>query len=175
MSHPLTSGKQFDALVQSDFQGPRLCHPSVRAGFSHGFGGAISGRRRPLLSLRPPICHQMPERSFELLGFPWAVCHRCSGIYLGVLLAAVFYTAIPRRLTSHEMRRYWVAAATAPLLMDVGLTAAGVWNNAPLSRLCTGFLFGSMLSSLLVPAFSEFLQPWNLSRCRTTEIQGGAW
>src|SRR6266487_3566794 len=94
-----------------------------------------------------PICHQMPERSFELLGFPWAVCHRCSGIYLGVLFAAVFYTAIPRRLTSHETRRYWVVAATATLVVDVGLTAAGVWDNVPLSRLCTGFLFGAMLSS----------------------------
>ena len=121
-----------------------------------------------------PICHQMPERSFELLGFPWAVCHRCSGIYLGVLFAAIFYTAIPRRLTSDETRRYWVVAATAPLVVDVGLTAAGVWDNVPLSRLCTGFLFGAMLSSLLVLALSELFEPWNLPRCNTAQTQGGA-
>ncbi|SRR6266508_4665206 len=120
-----------------------------------------------------PICHQMPGRSFELLGFPWAVCHRCSGIYLGVLFAAVFYTAIPHRLTSHDMRRHWVVAAMAPLIIDVGLTAAGVWNNVPLSRLGTGFLFGAMISSLLVPALSELLDPWNLPRCCAAETQGG--
>ncbi len=168
LSNPIFKARVFIILLSGLGFLMVLGAPSLAAG-GHFFLSAL------VYTVFSPICHQMPERSFELLGFPWAVCHRCCGIYLGVLLAAVFYTAIPRRLTSHEMRRYWVAAATAPLLMDVGLTAAGVWNNAPLSRLCTGFLFGSMLSSLLVPAFSEFLQPWNLSRCRTTEIQGGAW
>ena len=33
------------------------------------------------------FCHQSPERSFALAGLPLAVCHRCSGIYLGLFAA----------------------------------------------------------------------------------------
>jgi uncharacterized membrane protein len=34
------------------------------------------------------FCHQQPERSFLLGGFPLAVCARCAGIYVGLLLSA---------------------------------------------------------------------------------------
>ncbi len=37
-----------------------------------------------------PACHQLPARSFAILGYPWGVCQRCAGIYLGLLAAALF-------------------------------------------------------------------------------------
>ena len=166
LSSPIANARVFVILLSGLPFLMVLGGPSLAAG-GHFFLSAL------VYTAFSPICHQMPERSFELLGFPWAVCHRCSGIYLGVLLAAVFYTAIPHRLTAHDMRRHWVVAAAAPLVIDVGLTAAGVWDNVPLSRLSTGFLFGAMLSSLLVPALSEPLDPWNLPRCCAAETQGG--
>ncbi len=122
-----------------------------------------------------PICHQIRERSFFLLDHPWAVCQRCSGIYLGILAASLFQTAIPISLVQDEKRRYWVLVATAPLLVDVVLASSGLWSSTPLIRFFTGFLFGSMIASLLIPAITEFLLecPWRQARQQISGVEGG--
>jgi uncharacterized membrane protein len=107
--------------------------------------------------LLSPACHQIPERSFRLLGYPWAACHRCSGIYLGLFVATLFASGIPSALGSCTRRRARVALGTLPLLMDALLPFTGIWTNTPWSRFATGFVFGAMLSSLLVPGVSELL------------------
>jgi hypothetical protein len=35
------------------------------------------------------ICHQRPERSFQLFAVPMPVCARCTGIYVGAALMAI--------------------------------------------------------------------------------------
>lgn len=35
------------------------------------------------------VCHQIPERSFQLMMMPLPVCARCTGIYAGAAAAAV--------------------------------------------------------------------------------------
>lgn len=35
------------------------------------------------------VCHQQPDRSFWILGYPVALCCRCYGFYLGVVLSAL--------------------------------------------------------------------------------------
>ena len=52
----------------------------------------------------------MPERSFALMGLALAVCHRCSGIYLGLLPGLADdtirgYTVRPRRAAAGSWRR----------------------------------------------------------------------
>ena len=110
--------------------------------------------------LLSPACHQNPDRSFFLLGHPWAVCHRCSGIYLGLFWAAVFSSRLPSAPGSCSQRRTRVALGTLPILVDSLLPFTGMWTNTPWSRFATGFAFGVMLSSLLVPGVSELF-----SRC----------
>src|SRR6056297_1218175 len=51
--------------VLPPFVGPDAEH-ALRVGFQH-------------------LCHQLPGRSFEVGGVPLAVCHRCVGIYAGLL------------------------------------------------------------------------------------------
>src|SRR5438128_2972039 len=34
------------------------------------------------------VCHQLPDRSFQLWAVPMPVCARCTGIYVGAALAA---------------------------------------------------------------------------------------
>src|ERR1041384_3751425 len=62
------------------------------------------------------VCHQLPERSFHLLGFPLAVCARCTGIYLGALTGLLLYPSV-RRLKDETMpARWWLVAAAVPVL-----------------------------------------------------------
>jgi uncharacterized membrane protein len=102
-----------------------------------------------------PICHQLPARSFALLGFPLAVCHRCFGIYLGLFLGSLIPNPWMHR--SPAIRRYWVLAATAPLALDALLPCCGLWVNTGVSRFVTGLCFGIPIASLLVRGIGEFI------------------
>jgi uncharacterized membrane protein len=107
-----------------------------------------------------PVCHQISARSFELLGLPLAVCHRCFGIYLGLFLGSLIRNPWMHR--SPRTRRRWVLAAIAPLAFDALLPWSGLWDNTPASRFATGLLFGIPIASLLVRGIEEFLMdaPW---------------
>jgi len=108
-----------------------------------------------LYALFSPVCHQIPARSFAIFGHPWAVCHRCSGIYFGLLLGSLVPFAWNSILQSPRLRRLWVICGVAPLLIDAMLQFSGIWANTPVSRCLTGLLFGAMLSSLVLPALAE--------------------
>jgi uncharacterized membrane protein len=101
------------------------------------------------------VCHQIPERSFVLAGFPFAVCHRCSGIYLGFIAGSLMKNPFIYR--SRRIRCSWIFASIAPLVLDVSLPFAGIAESTPLSRFTTGFLFGTMLSSLFLHGVRELL------------------
>jgi len=100
-----------------------------------------------------PVCHQAPERSFAIWGYSLAVCHRCSGIYLGFLLGSLI--DLPWVHKSPRARRCWTLAAILPLVIDVLAPYSGIWTNTYLSRFATGFVFGILISSLLVRGLAE--------------------
>lgn len=107
-----------------------------------------------------PVCHQMPDRSFAILGFPLAVCHRCLGIYLGLLAGSLI--PIPWMHRSPATRRLWLLWAMAPIALDALLPWCGLWVNTGVSRFVTGLCFGIPAASLLVHALAEFFHeaPW---------------
>ena len=91
-----------------------------------------------------PICHQIPERSFHLFGEPLAVCHRCTGLYLGFTLGVAAWPLLPglsARLAAHPRR---IAFFALPLAID--------WlaDNSAASRFATG----------MIAAFPVGLLPW---------------
>jgi uncharacterized membrane protein len=102
-----------------------------------------------------PICHQAPERSFEIFGYSLAVCHRCSGIYLGFLMGSLVHLSWIHR--SPRTRRYWTLAAILPLVFDALAPYSGFWTNTFFSRFSTGLIFGILISSLLVCGLAEWL------------------
>ena len=106
------------------------------------------------------VCHQIPERSFALSGLPLALCHRCFGICLGLSLGSILRNPFKHR--GLAARRFFLLAATVPLLLDALLPFTGLWTGTPLSRFLTGLLFGSLTSSLLVSGIAELLDeaPW---------------
>lgn len=119
-----------------------------------------------------PVCHQIPERSFSLYGFPLAVCHRCAGIYLGLFLGSFFeYHSLH---SSPRIRKVWILAASMPLLLGVLLSSTGLWTGSALSRFSTGLLFGIMLSSILVRAVAELLLKLRADgHLRDSHLKGG--
>ncbi|NOT60769.1 MAG: DUF2085 domain-containing protein [Acidobacteria bacterium] len=86
------------------------------------------------------VCHQLPERSFSVQGFPLPVCVRCTGIYVGFALGWLLSVRWPR------MPRRWLIAAFLPLASDWFLGVAGWWPNTPTSRTLTGALAGGALA-----------------------------
>ena len=123
-----------------------------------------------------PVCHQFPHRSFFLDGLPWAVCHRCAGIYLGLFAGSLLPARWCASSLPVELRRRWALAASAPLVLDALLPYAGLWTNTPASRFATGSLFGVMLMTLLIPGATEVFRALRVRPrgcAQPTEIQGG--
>jgi uncharacterized membrane protein len=104
-----------------------------------------------------PICHQNPGRSFALAGFSWAVCQRCTGIYFGFFAASLLPTYDRWTARIRQTRRILVLIATAPLLLDALLPVIGIWENIPATRFASGFLFGAVISMLLLEGITELL------------------
>jgi uncharacterized membrane protein len=118
------------------------------------------------------ICHQDAERSFAILGFPWAVCQRCAGIYFGLFLSLFVSPQYYRKLNaSPVVRKYWVLIAATPIVTDGTLSLLGIWRGLPVTRFATGFLFGVMLTTLLVPGIAEFIDTY--PRRKEAAIAGG--
>jgi uncharacterized membrane protein len=101
------------------------------------------------------FCHQIPDRSFFLLGHPLAVCHRCFGLYLGFFFGSFIH--IPFLYRSLLSRRLCVASACLPVLLDVILTRCGLWHSTGISRFLMGLVFGCLISPLLAQGMAEFL------------------
>jgi len=133
---------------------------------AHGRGGAAA----VFYLFFSGVCHQDPERSFLLCGHALAVCHRCTGIYLGLFLASALARPCPRWPTRNR-----VLAAGLPLLLDTLLPYAGLWHSTPLSRFATGLLFGTLTAPLLVRGVTEWLQeiPWRRSSIHGPQFKGG--
>ena len=118
-----------------------------------------------------PVCHQLPARSFKLMGACWAVCQRCSGIYVG-LFAGSFLPCINRVIPPKPRKLVFVA--TALLTLDALLPLIGIWNSTTVTRFVTGLFFGTMLSMLLLAGMTEFLRERVRQRkpFRSSSIEG---
>lgn len=103
------------------------------------------------------VCHQMPERSFELRDFPLAVCARCFGLYAGFAAGALLYPAA-RRLSDPPPHRRWLLLALVPTALDFGLDFGGWWSNTHASRAWTGALLGAVSAFYVVPGLLDLFR-----------------
>lgn len=87
-----------------------------------------------------PLCHQMAERSWTVLGYPLAVCTRCFGFYCGVLGA--FWVA-PKFFGAG----FW--AAIGLTIATVVLETASILVVPPGIRFLTGAWLGLVMASAL--------------------------
>ncbi|HLM00193.1 MAG TPA: DUF2085 domain-containing protein, partial [Pyrinomonadaceae bacterium] len=99
--------------------------------------GGLKGFSNPVYTFFSYVCHQIPERSFHALGFPFAVCSRCFGFYFGFLLglgAFPFFRALDE---AEPFRRFWLFLAIIPTGIDWSLGFFGIWENTHASRSVT--------------------------------------
>lgn len=68
------------------------------------------------------VCHQFPERSFDINDLHFLVCSRCSGIYFGAIPA--FFIPI-RLLLKYDLKTLFGLAILA-ILIDVGIEYFGL-------------------------------------------------
>ena len=96
-------------------------------------------------------CHQIPERSFQVSGFPLAVCARCFGLYAGAA-AGIFLYPLARSLKRRDTpSRGWLLAAALPTTIDFALGFFGIWENTHTSRFVTASLLGVVVAFYIVP------------------------
>jgi uncharacterized membrane protein len=112
-------------------------------------------------SLAPPlykafshVCHQFPDRSFSLAGHPFAVCIRCTLIYVGFVASLLFYPYLSRRKNLLPDVRI-LLLAFVPMAIDGMLQLLGLSQSTTLTRIVTGTLAGIVLPFLVVPPLQE--------------------
>jgi uncharacterized membrane protein len=101
------------------------------------------------------LCHQIPDRSFILMGYPLAVCHRCFGLYLGFFFGSIIN--FPFFYRSPSVRRLCVILACIPMVLDILTTHCGLRHSTGVSRFLTGLILGCLISPLLVQGTAECL------------------
>lgn len=118
-----------------------------------GFGW--NGTSEALYGFFGNICHQMPERSFHLYSHQLSVCHRCFGVYFGLLAGIACYPLIRPVDRIEPPARIWLFLAMIPIGIDWSLGVFNLWENTTLTRTITGFLLGSACGVFIMPALVE--------------------
>jgi uncharacterized membrane protein len=101
------------------------------------------------------VCHQIPDRSFHLAGYKFAVCSRCTGIYAGFALVALSYPLVRSLKQTETPSLIWLFLAVTPLAIDWSLGYFSIWQNNHLSRFSTGALFGATAVFYILPGLIE--------------------
>lgn len=118
------------------------------------------GVRGVLMDAFAGVCHQLPDRSPHIHGIPLAVCHRCFGIYVGLLSAAPLFPLLAGLLHSRQKQAPVVLVASlVPIGIDWLLDAFHVVKNVPLSRAVTGWIFGLVAGYYLLRAIDDLVHP----------------
>jgi uncharacterized membrane protein len=101
------------------------------------------------------VCHQIPERAFQLEGYPLAVCARCTGIYFGFAGLVLFYPLVRSLKLTHAPERKWLLWAAVPAALDFTLGFFDVWENTHWSRALSGALLGAVAALYVVPGLVD--------------------
>ncbi|HEY0386227.1 MAG TPA: DUF2085 domain-containing protein [Pyrinomonadaceae bacterium] len=102
------------------------------------------------------VCHQIPERSFQVAGHSFAVCARCTGLYVGLAAGILLFPLVHSlRRTLPAPARLWLLLAAAPTALDFSLGFFGLWQNTHLSRFLTATLLGAVSAFYIVPGLID--------------------
>lgn len=129
----------------------------------------LNGISNPIYYFFSHLCHQMPGRSFHALGHQFAVCSRCSGVYIGLLAGLAAYPLLRRLEDIKPFARIWLFLALIPIGVDWTLGIVGIWENTHLSRFSTGLILGAACAVYIIPALVEIARNTRLGHIMAKE------
>ncbi|MGA7672897.1 MAG: DUF2085 domain-containing protein [Nitrolancea sp.] len=95
------------------------------------------------------ICHQLPERSFHIMGYKMAYCERDFAIYAGLLILGLVYGASSRKLRPATLKELGIFCI--PIAVD-GFTQLFGWRESTWElRVITGSIFAVGVAWLAFP------------------------
>ena len=101
------------------------------------------------------VCHQIPERAFEIEGHPLAVCARCTGIYFGFAAGVLAFPLVRSLRRGRTPARKWLMLAAVPTLLDFALGFFRLLENTHWSRSVTGALLGAVAVFYVLPGLMD--------------------
>jgi uncharacterized membrane protein len=123
-----------------------------------------------------PICHQLPDRAWQLFGHPLALCARCTGLMLGVTLGTALGPFMRQDDRPPVPRRQWLLLSILIMVADIAAPWAGWYQNTLLSRSFTGVLVACLAAPYLVVGCAELAailaKEMDLNFLRKKEIRG---
>ncbi len=110
------------------------------------------------------VCHRIEARSFHLGERPISFCARCTGMYVGAVMAMVYLTILGRRRTGWPSKG--ILAILGLFLVAFGVDGINsvyqlIFKSALLYepnntlRLITGTGMGLVIAAVLLPAFNQ--------------------
>ncbi len=124
---------------------------------------------------RPPVCHQMPSRSFFIGRFQVAICQRDLALYGGACLAGMLFALVRDRVRALPLR-VWIILI-APLAVDGVTQVLGLRLSTWQLRTVTGLLASSATVWLVYPyletAFREIEASAGSQLRKAEGIEGG--
>ena len=122
----------------------------------------LAGKNRSLasfiFSLYSPLCHQRPERSYDLWGQQLSVCSRCLGIYAGFFFSAFLYPVYKRSWKIKIGQNFrWLIVLALPLAADFLAGWLKIWDSPLFFKTLTGFFWAAVWPFFWFKALEEFL------------------
>lgn len=117
------------------------------------------------------LCHQIPERSFHIVGEPFAVCSRCFGVYFGLLSGFAIYPLWRNIDDIGPLPKFWLFASLIPMTVDWSLNFLGILENTQMSRFLTGLVVGIACATFIVPALVEITRNFTYRNRSSTSFR----
>lgn len=92
-------------------------------------------------------CHQEPDRSFWLLGYPVALCCRCYGVYLGCVISSII--AIFNKL--HLSKKSFIILSSICIIDIIINYGFGIrtHNTGNIVRFVVGIITGLLITTVI--------------------------
>ncbi|MDQ2682910.1 MAG: DUF2085 domain-containing protein [Chloroflexota bacterium] len=97
------------------------------------------------------VCHQDPERSFQIAGHSFACCERCAAIYGSLAVFGVLYGLVGAKIRRPRVPE--LIALGSPVVLDGMAVGSGMYDGSVIVRVITGTLFSLALIWALYPRF----------------------
>jgi uncharacterized membrane protein len=97
------------------------------------------------------VCHQIPYKCFEINGFHFLVCARCTGIYAGAFISSLVYLFIKKQKLKVDLR---FLLFLVPMILDIILYRLGIYNYSKTLAFFTGLPAGFMVVSIIISIFA---------------------